>query len=152
MKFDPQFNSVADNFDWKYLVKLLHYIKSLLYMGSRHFDRCSVSPEMFVWLHLISPVTVDWTGGSETRSACSLKRTCLSFGRKHEICAAALADLGGARYVHPCPAQNFCNFYAVFGKNWSNSRSPPTHLRSWCPGSGNPGSATEPPSATILII
>ena len=27
--------------------------------GGRHFDRCSVSPEMFVWLHMIDPVTVD---------------------------------------------------------------------------------------------
>ena len=30
--------------------------------GGRHFDRCSVSPEMFVWLLLIDPVMVDWTG------------------------------------------------------------------------------------------
>ena len=35
--------------------------------GSRHFDRCLVSPKMFVWLHLINSVMVDWTGGSVTR-------------------------------------------------------------------------------------
>ena len=38
--------------------------------GGRHVCRWSVSPEMVVWLHLIDPVTVDWTGGSGTRSAC----------------------------------------------------------------------------------
>ena len=36
--------------------------------GDRHFNRCSVSPEMFVWLHLINPVTVDWG----TQCACTV--------------------------------------------------------------------------------
>ena len=26
----------------------------------RHFDRGALSPEMFIWLYLINPVTVDW--------------------------------------------------------------------------------------------
>ena len=51
---------------WRFIA--LHQI-TVVY-GGRHFDRCSVSPEMFAWLHLINPVTVDWTGGSGTRSAC----------------------------------------------------------------------------------
>ena len=44
---------------WKHEVGLLnvwlHYIKSLLSIqGGRHFARGTVSPEMFVWLPLIS--------------------------------------------------------------------------------------------------
>ena len=31
------------------------YQNTLVY-GGRHFYRCSVSPEMFIWLHLINPV------------------------------------------------------------------------------------------------
>ena len=49
--------------------------------GGRHFERCSVSPEMFAWLHLINPVTVDRTGGSGTHSACFTNNThsCFSY-------------------------------------------------------------------------
>ena len=43
------------------LFALYIYIKSLLYVGSPCF-RWSVSPEMFLWLHLINSVTVDCTG------------------------------------------------------------------------------------------
>ena len=30
--------------------------------GGRHVFRWSVLPEMFIWAHLINPVTIDWTG------------------------------------------------------------------------------------------
>ena len=51
-------------FDSQVLKNLLIFLFFALYQitvvyGGRHFDRCSVSPEMFVWLHLINPVMVD---------------------------------------------------------------------------------------------
>ena len=43
--------------------------------GSRHIARCSVSPEMFVWLHLINLVTVDWTGAEPQGHALLVWKT-----------------------------------------------------------------------------
>ena len=58
-------------------------ISNHCYIWGRHIARCSVLPfwqclvlpKMFVWLHLINPVTVYWTGGSGTRSACELSNS-----------------------------------------------------------------------------
>ena len=59
---------------WKervHMYKLVALYQITVVYGGPHLDRCSVSSEMFVWLHLISLVTVDWTGGSGTHSACT---------------------------------------------------------------------------------
>ena len=43
--------------------------------GGRHICRWSVSPEMFLCLHLINPVTVDWAGGSGDTQCLLLANT-----------------------------------------------------------------------------
>ena len=45
----------------------------------RHFDRGTVSREMFIWLHLINPVTVDCIRGVVilgAHSACFWEKNC----------------------------------------------------------------------------
>ena len=59
------------NTEWHISV-CLHQIKSLLYMRIAILTGVQCRPKMFVWPYLINPVTVDWTGGSGTRSACSV--------------------------------------------------------------------------------
>ena len=97
-------------------------IYQIVVYGGRHFDRCSVSPEMSAWLHLINSVTVDWTGGSGTRSACALYQITVVYGGCHfDRCSLSPEMFVWLHLINPlCASPQFQIWTLITASNFSH--------------------------------